>query len=211
MGQICLGPTQRCKSKAELKMADLTQADLTQADLQGQSLGHPNRCKIAGCHHARWQSTIRNKMPDNFRSQVDSRCTAIAQPSDAACCWFGDFTKPIVGIANGYSTISLQHGAKRIGSTAEVGIRNAGAMPQMFGTITISDGISMGTEGMKYSLVSREVIADSLRQPVVGRVWMGAGDWRLRQEEYARGDGCDRMNIPSFCLRRHHQTRSSRA
>ncbi len=74
-----------------------------------------------------------------------------------------DFTKPIVGLANGYSTITpCNMGINTLALRAEEGLRTAGAMPQMFGTITISDGISMGTEGMKYSLVSREVIADSI-------------------------------------------------
>ncbi|NJK72709.1 MAG: dihydroxy-acid dehydratase, partial [Synechococcaceae cyanobacterium SM2_3_60] len=74
-----------------------------------------------------------------------------------------DFTKPIVGVANGYSTITpCNMGINDLAKEAEAAIRNAGAMPQVFGTITISDGISMGTEGMKYSLVSREVIADAI-------------------------------------------------
>ena len=75
----------------------------------------------------------------------------------------GDFEKPIIGVANGYSTItpcnlSLGKLADAVISTA----RDEGLMPQVFGTITVSDGISMGTGGMKYSLVSREVIADSI-------------------------------------------------
>jgi dihydroxy-acid dehydratase len=75
----------------------------------------------------------------------------------------GDFEKPIIGIANSYSNItpcnaSLNDLAIRV---AEV-LREQKTMPQVFGTITVSDGISMGTEGMKYSLVSREVIADSI-------------------------------------------------
>src|ERR1700683_2060070 len=75
----------------------------------------------------------------------------------------GDFEKPIIGIANAYSNItpcnaSLNDLAIR---AAEV-LREEKTMPQVFGTITVSDGISMGTEGMKYSLVSREVIADSI-------------------------------------------------
>ena len=74
-----------------------------------------------------------------------------------------DFAKPIVAIANAHSTITpcnarLDELARR----AAVAVRAAGAMPQLFGTITVSDGISKGTEGMKYSLVSREVIADSI-------------------------------------------------
>ena len=75
----------------------------------------------------------------------------------------GDFNKPIVGVANGYSTITpCNKGLNDLSLKAESALRLAGAMPQMFGTITVSDGISMGTEGMKYSLVSREVIADSI-------------------------------------------------
>jgi dihydroxy-acid dehydratase len=75
----------------------------------------------------------------------------------------GDFGKPIIGIANGYSTITpCNAGLDVLARRAEAAVRGAGAMPQIFGTITVSDGISMGTEGMKYSLVSREVIADSI-------------------------------------------------
>lgn len=74
-----------------------------------------------------------------------------------------DFTKPIIGVANGYSTITpCNMGLNGLTERAIAALRSAGTMPQVFGTITISDGISMGTEGMKYSLVSREVIADSI-------------------------------------------------
>ena len=74
-----------------------------------------------------------------------------------------DFDKPIIGIANGYSTITpCNAGLDVLARRAETAIRAAGGMPQVFGTITVSDGISMGTEGMKYSLVSREVIADAI-------------------------------------------------
>ena len=74
-----------------------------------------------------------------------------------------DFEKPIVGVANAYSTITpCNMGLDVLARRAEASLRTAGVMPQMFGTITVSDGISMGTEGMKYSLVSREVIADSI-------------------------------------------------
>jgi len=78
-----------------------------------------------------------------------------------------DFDKPIVGVANAHSTLtpcnaSLDVLARR----AEAALAAAGAKPQSFGTITVSDGISMGTEGMKYSLVSREVIADSIETVV---------------------------------------------
>src|SRR3989475_761366 len=74
-----------------------------------------------------------------------------------------DFEKPIVGVANAHSTITpCNVGLDRLARRAEAALKAAGAMPQTFGTITVSDGISMGTEGMKYSLVSREVIADSI-------------------------------------------------
>jgi dihydroxy-acid dehydratase len=74
-----------------------------------------------------------------------------------------DFGKPIIGIANAYSTITpCNAGLDILASRAERAVRAAGGMPQVFGTITVSDGISMGTEGMKYSLVSREVIADAI-------------------------------------------------
>ncbi|MBE9045753.1 dihydroxy-acid dehydratase [Pleurocapsales cyanobacterium LEGE 10410] len=81
-----------------------------------------------------------------------------------------DFTKPIVGLANGYSTITpCNMGINTLALRAETALKDAGAMPQMFGTITISDGISMGTEGMKYSLVSRDVIADSIETACNGQ------------------------------------------
>ena len=81
-----------------------------------------------------------------------------------------DFAKPIVGVANGHSTITpCNAGLGDLTAAAEVALRRAGGMPQTFGTITISDGISMGTEGMKCSLVSREVIADSIETVVRGQ------------------------------------------
>ena len=74
-----------------------------------------------------------------------------------------DFTKPIIGIANAHSTITpCNANLNALALRAEAAIRAAGAMPQTFGTITVSDAIAMGTEGMKYSLVSREVIADAI-------------------------------------------------
>ncbi len=105
-------------------------------------------------------------MSDNFRSRIVTQGVQ-RSPNRAMLRAVGfqneDFAKAIVGIANGYSTITpCNMGINILAQRAEVGIKNAGAMPQMFGTITISDGISMGTEGMKYSLVSREVIADSI-------------------------------------------------
>jgi dihydroxy-acid dehydratase len=74
-----------------------------------------------------------------------------------------DFDKPIIGIANGYSTITPCNAAlNELAMRAAEVLHASETMPQLFGTITVSDGISMGTEGMKYSLVSREVIADSI-------------------------------------------------
>jgi dihydroxy-acid dehydratase len=79
-----------------------------------------------------------------------------------------DFDKPIIGVANGQSNITpCNAGLGKLADIAMAEITQSGGMPQMFGTITISDGISMGTEGMKCSLISREVIADSIE--VVGR------------------------------------------
>jgi len=81
-----------------------------------------------------------------------------------------DFDKPIVAVANGHSTITpCNAGLGELTAAAETALRRAGGMPQTFGTITISDGISMGTEGMKCSLVSREVIADSIETVVRGQ------------------------------------------
>ncbi len=74
-----------------------------------------------------------------------------------------DFQKPIVGVANAHSTITpCNAGIGPLAERAAAAIHAAGGMPQTFGTITVSDGISMGTEGMKFSLVSREVIADAI-------------------------------------------------
>ncbi len=74
-----------------------------------------------------------------------------------------DFSKPIVGVANTYSNLTpCNVGINELAEGAVEALHAAGAMPQVFGTITVSDGIAMGTEGMKYSLVSREVIADSI-------------------------------------------------
>ncbi|PPS40375.1 dihydroxy-acid dehydratase [Chroococcidiopsis sp. TS-821] len=142
-------------------------------------------------------------MPDNFRSHVVTQGVQ-RSPNRAMlrAVGFGDndFLKAIVGIANSYSTITpCNMGINQLAQRAEAGIRAAGAMPQMFGTITISDGISMGTEGMKYSLVSREVIADSIETACTGQSMDGV---------LAIG-GCDknmpgamiaiaRMNIPAI-------------
>jgi len=111
----------------------------------------------------------------------------------------GDFAKPIVGIASGYSTITpCNAGLDGLARRAEAALRAAGAMPQLFGTITVSDGISMGTEGMKYSLVSREVIADAIEtvcgaQSMDGVVAVGGCDKNMPGAMIAMA----RMDIPA--------------
>ncbi|NCO74831.1 MAG: dihydroxy-acid dehydratase [Cyanobacteria bacterium] len=111
-----------------------------------------------------------------------------------------DFSKPIVGVANGYSTITpCNMGLNDLALKADASIKKAGGMPQMFGTITISDGISMGTEGMKYSLVSRDVIADSIEtactgQSMDGVIAIGGCDKNMPGAMIAMA----RMNIPAI-------------
>ncbi|HEX4842575.1 MAG TPA: dihydroxy-acid dehydratase [Limnobacter sp.] len=83
-----------------------------------------------------------------------------------------DFNKPMIGVANGHSTITpCNSGLQPLADAAVKAVKEAGGNPQIFGTPTISDGMSMGTEGMKYSLVSREVIADCIETAVQGQ-WM---------------------------------------
>ena len=84
----------------------------------------------------------------------------------------GDFGKPMIGVANGHSTITpCNSGLQKLADAAVAALKEAGANPQVFGTPTISDGMAMGTEGMKYSLVSREVIADCV-ETCVGGQWL---------------------------------------
>jgi dihydroxy-acid dehydratase len=84
----------------------------------------------------------------------------------------GDFDKPLIGVANAHSTITpCNAGLQPLADAAVAGIEEAGGKAQVFGTPTISDGMAMGTEGMKYSLVSREVIADCV-ETCVGGQWM---------------------------------------
>ncbi|AOV17018.1 dihydroxy-acid dehydratase [Acidihalobacter aeolianus] len=142
-------------------------------------------------------------MTDNRRSKIVTQGVP-RSPNRALlrATGFGDadFDKPIVGVANAHSTITpCNLGIGVLAARAEVAMREAGAMPQTFGTITISDGIAMGTEGMKYSLVSREVIADAIETVCQGQSLDGV---------LATG-GCDknmpgamiaiaRMNIPAI-------------
>jgi dihydroxy-acid dehydratase len=111
-----------------------------------------------------------------------------------------DFRKPIIGVANGYSTITpCNAGLNGLAARAIEGLKNSDTMPQVFGTITVSDGISMGTEGMKYSLVSREIIADSIEtvcqaQSVDGLLAIGGCDKNMPGAMIAIA----RLNIPSI-------------
>jgi dihydroxy-acid dehydratase len=142
-------------------------------------------------------------MSENVRSQVVTQGPA-RSPNRAMLRAVGfsdnDFTKPIVGIANGFSTITpCNMGLDILAKRAESGVENAGGMPQLFGTITISDGISMGTEGMKYSLVSREVIADAIEtvcngQSLDGVLAIGGCDKNMPGAAIAMA----RMNIPAI-------------
>src|SRR5258707_607497 len=87
----------------------------------------------------------------------------------------GDFDKPIVGVANGHSTMNpCNAGIQPLVDSAMAALEAAGAKPQVFGVPTITDGIGMGTEAMKYSLVSREVIADAIETSVNGQAMDGA-------------------------------------
>lgn len=142
-------------------------------------------------------------MSDNLRSKVVTQGTQRA-PNRAMLRAVGfedqDFNKPIVGVANGFSTITpCNMGIDDLAIRAESGFKQAGAMPQMFGTITISDGISMGTEGMKYSLVSRDVIADSIEtvcngQSMDGVLAIGGCDKNMPGAMIAMA----RLNIPAI-------------
>ncbi|MEO1481980.1 MAG: dihydroxy-acid dehydratase [Myxococcota bacterium] len=142
-------------------------------------------------------------MSDNSRSKSVTAGPARA-PNRAMlrAVGFGDddFDKPIVGIANAHSTITpCNMGIGALADRADRALADAGAKGQVFGTITISDGISMGTEGMKYSLVSREVIADSIEtvcngQSLDGVLAIGGCDKNMPGAMIALG----RLDIPSI-------------
>jgi len=102
----------------------------------------------------------------------------------------GDFDKPIIGVANGHSTMNpCNAGIQPLVDRAMAALREAGAMPQVFGVPTVTDGIGMGTEGMKYSLVSREVIADAIETSVNGQCMDGV----------LIAGGCDK-NMPAGAI-----------
>ena len=112
----------------------------------------------------------------------------------------GDFDKPIVGVANGHSTMNpCNAGIQPLVDRVMAALKEAGVMPQVFGFPTVTDGIAMGTEGMKYSLVSREVIADAIEVAVNGQcmdglVAVGGCDKNMPGSMMAMA----RMNVPAI-------------
>ncbi|HSH06330.1 MAG TPA: dihydroxy-acid dehydratase [Burkholderiales bacterium] len=117
-------------------------------------------------------------MADNRRSRLITQGVA-RSPNRAMlrAVGFGDsdFEKPIVGVANGHSTMNpCNAGIQPLVDRAMAALEGAGAKPQVFGVPTVTDGIGMGTEAMKYSLVSREVIADAIETSVNGQAMDGA-------------------------------------
>ncbi|MGH8800894.1 MAG: dihydroxy-acid dehydratase, partial [Casimicrobiaceae bacterium] len=132
-------------------------------------------------------------MPYNRRSQLITHGVA-RSPNRAMLRAVGfsdaDFEKPIVGVANGHSTMNpCNAGIQPLVDRAMAALKEAGAMPQVFGIPTVTDGIGMGTEGMKYSLVSREVIADAIEVAVNGQ----------RMDGVLVAGGCDK-NMPAAVM-----------
>jgi dihydroxy-acid dehydratase len=142
-------------------------------------------------------------MPDNWRSRTITQGEA-RSPNRAMlrAVGFGDgdFEKAIVGVANGHSTMNpCNAGIQPLVDRAVAAVKAAGAMPQVFGFPTVTDGIGMGTEGMKYSLVSREVIADAIETAVNGQlmdgvVCVGGCDKNMPGSVMAMA----RMNVPGI-------------
>src|ERR687884_1410046 len=116
-------------------------------------------------------------MADNWRSHLITQGVA-RSPNRAMlrAVGFGDrdFEKPIIGVANGHSTMNpCNAGIQPLIERAMAALEEAGGKPQVFGVPTVTDGIGMGTEAMKYSLVSREVIADAIETSVNGQAMDG--------------------------------------
>jgi dihydroxy-acid dehydratase len=142
-------------------------------------------------------------MPSNRRSRIITQGVA-RSPNRAMlrAVGFGDsdFDKPIVGVANGHSTMNpCNAGIQPLVDRAMTALKDAGVMPQVFGFPTVTDGIGMGTEGMKYSLVSREVIADAIEVAVNGQcmdgvVCVGGCDKNMPGSMMAMA----RMNVPGI-------------
>ncbi len=142
-------------------------------------------------------------MPNNHRSR-STTAGVERTPNRAMLRAVGftdaDFDKPIIGVANGYSTITpCNLGLGKLADAVIEAAKQESLMPQVFGTITVSDGISMGTPGMKYSLISREVIADSIEtvcqgQQMDGLIAIGGCDKNMPGAMIAIA----RLNIPSI-------------
>jgi dihydroxy-acid dehydratase len=142
-------------------------------------------------------------MPNNRRSRIITQGVA-RSPNRAMlrAVGFGDgdFDKPIVGVANGHSTMNpCNAGIQPLVDRAMTALAEAGAKPQVFGFPTVTDGIGMGTEGMKYSLVSREVIADAIEVAVMGQcmdgvLCVGGCDKNMPGAMMAMA----RMNVPAI-------------
>ena len=117
-------------------------------------------------------------MPDNWRSKkITGGISRSPNRAMLRAVGFGDkdFDKPIIGVANGHSNLNpCNAGIQPIVDRAMNALETNGAKPQVFGVPTVTDGIGMGTEGMKYSLVSREVIADAIETSVNGQMMDGA-------------------------------------
>jgi dihydroxy-acid dehydratase len=144
-----------------------------------------------------------SSMPNNDRSKNITHGVARA-PNRAMYYALGytekDFDNPMIGVANGHSTITpCNAGLQVLADRAIAAIRESQANPQVFGTPTISDGMSMGTEGMKYSLVSREVIADCVETCVQGQ-WMDGVVVIGGCDKNMPGGmiGIARMNVPAI-------------
>jgi len=142
-------------------------------------------------------------MADNWRSKLIT--AGVARSPNRAMLRAvdfndSDFEKPIVGVANGHSNMNpCNAGIQPLVDRAMEALRGAGAMPQVFGVPTVTDGIGMGTDGMKYSLVSREVIADAIETSVNGQMMdgtlvVGACDKNMPAGMMAIA----RMNIPAI-------------
>ncbi|MBI2317654.1 MAG: dihydroxy-acid dehydratase, partial [Betaproteobacteria bacterium] len=142
-------------------------------------------------------------MADNWRSKLITQGVA-RSPNRAMLRAVGftdfDFDKPIVGVANGHSTLNpCNAGIQPLVNRTIQALKVSGAMPQVFGFPTVTDGIGMGTEGMKYSLVSREVIADAIETSVNGQlmdgvVCVGGCDKNMPGSMIAMA----RMNVPGI-------------
>ena len=114
-------------------------------------------------------------MADNWRSKkITGGISRSPNRAMLRAVGFGDkdFVKPIIGVANGHSNLNpCNAGIQPIVDRAMKALETNGAKPQVFGVPTVTDGIGMGTEGMKYSLVSREVIADAIETSVNGQYY----------------------------------------